>query len=155
MNKKIVLAVNGFLGHKKPHTEIEFDAVSNNFMENCGTAQIILVRTGDLSESASVRIQSIDGTATAGEDYEAVDQIITFKAQETRTSVDVTIIDDNVWEPDETFFLRLSLKEGDDKDEYIRLGKKIINQITIINDDEPGTVEFTKPSYLIKESVMR
>ncbi|XP_078488536.1 sodium/calcium exchanger 2 isoform X2 [Ciona intestinalis] len=155
-NQRIV-EVDGLLGYDvKLTTEIEFDAVSCSVMENCGTVKIIVVRTGDLSADAVVSYETFDGTANAGDDYVSVSGTLTFGPKETRKEIEIEIIDDNVWEPDETFFVKLSIPERDLKEngrDYVKLGRKVINQITIINDDEPGTIEFTKPSYLVKESI--
>jgi len=43
-------------------------------------------------------------------------------------------VDDNQWEPDEEFFLKLTLIPGHDC-EAVRLGKTCIMEITILNDD--------------------
>lgn len=51
--------------------------------------------------------------------------------QEKRITIHV--IDDNQWEPDETFFVKLSLPEGEES--RARLGSKTIALVTIINDD--------------------
>ena len=51
----------------------------------------------------------------------------------------VTIVDDNQWEPDEEFFLKLTLLPGRDSDN-VKLGRTSIMEITILNDDgEFGT----------------
>ena len=46
----------------------------------------------------------------------------------------MTIVDDNQWEPDEEFFLKLTLIPGRDSEE-VRLGRTSIMEITILNDD--------------------
>ena len=43
-------------------------------------------------------------------------------------------MDDNQWEPDEEFFVKLTLIPGTDS-ENVRLGKTCIMEITILNDD--------------------
>lgn len=47
------------------------------------------------------RIETIDGTAEAGSDYLALRQTLVFGIGETEKSIDISIIDDNQWEPDE------------------------------------------------------
>ena len=64
--------------------------------------------------------------------------------------LDIVIIDDNQWEPDETFFVKLSVY-GDQPD--VRIGDKAICMVTIIDDDEPGEIEFSQPVYVVKESI--
>jgi solute carrier family 8 (sodium/calcium exchanger) len=48
-------------------------------------------------------------------------------------TIDVKIIDDNQWEPDETFFVKLSLFGDRNKD--VKIGHKSITMVTIIDDD--------------------
>ena len=43
-------------------------------------------------------------------------------------------MDDNQWEPDEEFFVKLTLIPGEDS-ENVKLGKICIMEITILNDD--------------------
>ena len=47
------------------------------------------------------RIETIDGTAEAEKDYIPVKQVMVFEKEETHKYLDVEIIDDNDWEPDE------------------------------------------------------
>ena len=46
----------------------------------------------------------------------------------------MNIVDDNQWEPDEEFFVKLTLLPGDEN-LNTRLGKTSIMEITILNDD--------------------
>ena len=48
--------------------------------------------------------------------------------------IGITIVDDNQWEPDEEFFVKLTLIPGEDS-ENVKLGKTCIMEITILNDD--------------------
>lgn len=148
------VGVDEILGKTQPqHAVIEFDAVSTSVMENCGAVKIAVVRSGNTSSKVNVKYETVDGTATSGEDYHPVKGTMTFYPQEARKYIEIEIIDDDQWEPDETFFVRLYLDTDDTLGETVKLGKKNINQVTIINDDEPGTIEFTQPSHLVKESV--
>jgi solute carrier family 8 (sodium/calcium exchanger) len=47
--------------------------------------------------------------------------------------ITIHVIDDNQWEPDETFFVKLSLPEGEET--RAKLGSKTVALVTIINDD--------------------
>lgn len=86
--------------------------------------------------------------------------------------VEVEIVDDNQWEPDEEFFLKLSLVASEDNSN-VQLGHMSIMEITILNDDgelqlifffnisliflkyftEPGLLSFHKRGILVKESI--
>ena len=47
--------------------------------------------------------------------------------------IDITIIDDNEWEENEVFFLKIS--RYDYKDDTVNIGDQSITEVTIINDD--------------------
>lgn len=52
---------------------------------------------------------------------------------EQEKKVVIEVIDDNQWEPDETFFVKLSIPEGQQGN--LKLGSKTVALVTIINDD--------------------
>eukprot|EP00090_Calanus_glacialis_P017022 TRINITY_DN265_c0_g1_i4.p1 TRINITY_DN265_c0_g1~~TRINITY_DN265_c0_g1_i4.p1 ORF type:complete len:628 (+),score=150.87 TRINITY_DN265_c0_g1_i4:224-2107(+) len=130
---------------------IEFHASSAAVMESIGTFKVLICRHGKLTSTVRVRVETIDGSANEGEDYQAVNEVLTFEPHETEKQIGVTIVDDNQWEPDEEFFLKLSMVSGDDASE-MKLGRTSIMEITILNDDEPGTFQFEKRGHLVKES---
>ena len=67
---------------------------------------VTLARRSGLPVAVSYRTE--DGTATAGEDYEAAAGSLTIAAGQTRGTITVKVIHDTVKEPDETFRVRLS-----------------------------------------------
>ena len=83
---------------------------------------------------------------------EAKGQLV-FAEKETQKSIAVEIIDDDQWEPDETFFVKLFLCvfpagnslvikkifRGNGADPRCKIGDRSINQVTIINDGEKET----------------
>jgi hypothetical protein len=81
------------------------------------------------SSPVTVRVATSDGTAIAGQDYQAVNQLLTFKAGVTELTVSITIIGDRVGEPTESFFLTLSDPTG------ATLGTHPAMAITILDDD--------------------
>lgn len=62
--------------------------------------------------------------------------MLVFKPGETLKYIDITIIDDDEWEENEVFFLKLS--RFDYKDDTVEIGKQSITEVTIINDDGKG-----------------
>ena len=58
-------------------------------------------------------METIDGTAEAVKDYIPVRQTVAFAPNEVLQHVDIAIVDDNEWEPDEvcliSFLLNISL----------------------------------------------
>lgn len=117
---------------------ISFLASSSSVSESAGTATISLGRTGNVDminqQGASVRVTSGQGTATNGQDYRAINSIITFAAGQTVKSFTIPIINDKVHEQNETVPLTLSSPSDN----------AILGTITratlTINDDDPSTL---------------
>ena len=88
-----------------------------------------------------VSYQTVDGTATAGEDYEAVSGRIQFvNGNETRASITVPVFADETFEDDETFVMQLQIESGDA--EFLGDGRL---PATIRNDDEEETTDPDDP----------
>lgn len=77
--------------------------------------------------------ETINGTAMAGSDYEAKRDVLVFQPGENLKHINITIIDDNEWEENEVFFLKLA--RFDYKDDTVEIGEQSITEVTIINDD--------------------
>ncbi|XP_045213342.1 sodium/calcium exchanger 3-like isoform X2 [Mercenaria mercenaria] len=132
---------------------VEFTAAAVSVLENEGKVRIGIRRYGKKDIPCSVMVETINGTALAGEDYKAFKEVVKFAKEEELRQIYIEIVDDFEWEPDEFFFVKLSIPEQEDgSHEHIALGNVCINQVTIINDDEPGKLEFAKPSLVVKES---
>jgi hypothetical protein len=80
--------------------------------------------------TVTVRYATSDGTATAGSDYQPVDDVLTFAPGETSKTIAVPIFGDLVHEGDETFFVTLSAP----------LNATLDNagaSVTVLDDDPP------------------
>ena len=77
-------------------------------MENEGTVKIAIVKKTD-EKRLTVGVRTVDGTASAGEDYVALDKEVYFNStwDDHIKEVGVEIIDDDDWEPDEDFYIEL------------------------------------------------
>ncbi|XP_064606373.1 sodium/calcium exchanger 2-like [Liolophura sinensis] len=136
------------LGEGGTKPVVEFTAASCAVLESDKKVRVGIKRYGKMNVPVTVTVETIDGTALANEDYKPVKQNLTFVENEKLKELYVEIIDDYEWEPDEFFFVKLSLP----KDSEAVVGNISINQVTIIDDDEPGKLEFGSPSYVVKES---
>lgn len=94
------------------------------------------------------RVETINGTATAPEDYIHLEEDVHFAVNEQLRQLYVEIIDDNEWEPDEFFFVKLSLPEKEENEDIV-LGNISITQVTIINDDGRSDSYIIFISYII------
>ena len=64
-----------------------FDAASAAVMESIGTFKVLICRHGKLTTTVRVRVETIDGSANEGEDYQAVNEVLTFEPHETEKQV--------------------------------------------------------------------
>jgi aryl-phospho-beta-D-glucosidase BglC (GH1 family) len=85
-------------------------------MEGSAAAPGVLAFAVSLSQPAggpvSVRYATADGSAMAGQDYQAASGTLTFAAGETSKTVAVALLGDGVFEGEETLSLTLSLPTG-------------------------------------------
>jgi solute carrier family 8 (sodium/calcium exchanger) len=80
--------------------------------------------------------------------------ILTFNPGELVKDIPVTLVDDNQWEPDETFDILLSLPNVEEQESDFKgakLGEPNISTITIINDDDPGILYFPSHEFEVNE----
>ncbi|QMV42694.1 FG-GAP-like repeat-containing protein [Cohnella cholangitidis] len=76
--------------------------------ENEGSVIVAVYRTGGTYGQAKVRIQTADGTATAGTDYAAVNDTIVFNQGETSKTYSIPIMNNAGYQGDRTFSVHLS-----------------------------------------------
>lgn len=86
-------------------------------------------------------METINGTALAGEDYKPFDEKVKFAKNEMLRQIYIEIVDDCEWEPDEFFFVKMTVEPEHD----IAIGNIAICQVTIINDD--GTYTWRQTAY--------
>ena len=95
----------------------------------------------------SVGVRTVDAEATSPKDYIAIDQVIDFdggRLGKKEAEVQIKIIDDENWEPDEDFFVELY-----DIETGVRLpGEDTRTRITIMDDDRPGMLAFAEKKQL-------
>uniref|UniRef100_A0AAR2KCA6 Calx-beta domain-containing protein n=1 Tax=Pygocentrus nattereri TaxID=42514 RepID=A0AAR2KCA6_PYGNA len=146
-------------------SRISFESAHSQCMENCGTLSLAVVCQGGAGESTFyVDYRTEDGTANAGSDYEYSEGTLVFKPGETRKEIKVGIIDDDIFEEDEHFFVRLlNLRVGDaegmfESDEVGqapkgRLVEPLVATVTILDDDHAGIFTFSDRIMRVSESV--
>ena len=95
-----------------------------------------------------VNFYTEDGTATAGQDYEGVNNRtlrIPIISQEARTTTRITISQDDLDEADETILLNLSNPYPTNVDVGLQA------TLTILDDDDSPAVGFSESEYFIKQ----
>lgn len=88
---------------------IFFDPCHYTVMENVGEfAAQVRREGGDPNATVLVDFRTEDGSANAGSDYIAVAGTLTFGPGETLKTFNIAVIDDDVFEEDEHFYIRLT-----------------------------------------------
>lgn len=88
-------------------TRVFFDPGHYTVMENVGTFQVGVARVGgDLNRPVTVEYTTEDGSAEAGTDYIPAQGTLTFEPGETRKTINLSVIDDDLFEEDEHFYVR-------------------------------------------------
>ena len=115
---------------------IQFAAPTTNVGEGGGTATITVTRTGGTSQTASVHYATADGTAKAGQDYQATSGTLDFAASQTSQTFTIPILDDTLVEGTETLTINLSGASG----AGVSLGNQSSVTLAILDDDGPTTI---------------
>ena len=130
-------------------TFVEFSTTALAVMEDVGTCFVTIERQGKIDNEITVKVDTIDGSAEEGDDYIGIHDIFTFEAGQTELEIQIEIVDDEDWEPDEEFFVKVAADPiSENKD--IKIGKKNIMTVMILNDDDPGTFGFDKRGHFVK-----
>ncbi|CAL8367614.1 unnamed protein product [Gadus morhua 'NCC'] len=157
--------VRSLAGDGDPVTRVFFEPSSYQCLENCGTVAVTLVRQGgDPDRTLTVDYRTEDGTANAGSDYEFTEGVVVFKPGETLKEVRVGIIDDDIFEEDESFLIHLSnlrvlapdgeQSEGTAPDPSVAcLGPASTATVTIFDDDHAGIFTLEEAVCHVSESV--
>ncbi|CAF0879782.1 unnamed protein product [Adineta steineri] len=146
-----------------PHiSKIHFEPSHYTVLENAGYATLHVVRTdGNLRNTVYVDYMTEDGTATHGGDYEPAEGTLIFYPMETHKQIQVKIIDDEIFEEDEHFSVKLSnLKIKDNQgrltpgafDKTVQLAEPSIATVMIIDDDHSGLFVFDTEEKTVVES---
>ncbi|KAJ0173482.1 hypothetical protein K1T71_010631 [Dendrolimus kikuchii] len=126
---------------------VRFDPDHYTVMENCGSFEVRVVRGGDLNGDIIVHYTTEDGTAEAGSDYVATQGALHFRHGETEKTFNVQVIDDDVFEEDEHFYLRLKSPKG------ASLASPSTATVVILDDDHSGVFSFPQRDFELTESV--
>ncbi|KAK7883331.1 hypothetical protein WMY93_029505 [Mugilogobius chulae] len=132
-------------------SHISFESPHSQCMENCGVLTLTVVCHGGLGENTFyVDYRTEDGSANAGSDYDYSEGTLVFKPGDTHKEIKVGIIDDDIFEEDEHFFVRLlNLRVGDAEGMF----ETLVATVTILDDDHAGIFTFSDSTCRVSESV--
>jgi len=148
-----------------------FDPPHYTVMESVGTFEVTIVREGgDMTQTVQVDYKTEDGTASHEGDYIEAIGTLTFGPGETQKMVTLEVLDDDVFEEDEHFYIRISnLRRKDGKpfkemevegedgktsmQANCQLGTPHMATIMILDDDHSGIFGFEDSEAEVVESV--
>merc|ERR1712186_23341 len=143
-----------------------FDPPHYTVMESVGTFEVTIVREGgDLNLPVQVDYQTEDGSACSPDDYTEAKGTLTFGPGVTEQTVTLEVMDDDVFEEDEHFYIRITnprRKDGIETPQMevegsmvpsIQLGTPHVATIMILDDDHGGLFQFETHEAEIVESV--
>jgi len=152
-------------------SRIMFDPPHYTVMESVGTFEVTVVREGgDMNQTIQVDYKTEDGSASSEGDYIEAIGTLTFGPGETQKMVTLEVLDDDVFEEDEHFYIRISnLRrkdgkafkeievEGEDGRKSMQpccqMGTPHMATIMILDDDHSGIFGFEDSEAEIVESV--
>lgn len=125
---------------------VQFELSNSSGSEATPLALIKVILSKSSEQTITVNYTTSDGTAKAGTDYIASSGILTFSPGVTTQTISIPILNDTQVEENETFIVKLSNPVN------AILGTVTTHTYTILNDDSPGTIQFSSSTYTVNEN---
>jgi hypothetical protein len=122
---------------------LAFNVAASSTSESSGVAAVTIDRLNGASGTITVDYATANGTATAGSDYTATTNTVTFLNGDTSKTIFIPITNDTQDEPAETFSITLSNPTGG-----AFLASPTTHVVTINDDDPPPSVSINDVSVL-------
>ncbi|MBD2185492.1 beta strand repeat-containing protein [Aerosakkonema funiforme] len=108
---------------------------------------VTVTRTGDTTAAVGATVNLSNGTATAPGDYTNSPITVNFAAGDnTPKTITIPVVDDTLVEGNETINLTLTNPTGG-----ATIGTQGTATLTVIDNDTPGTIQFSNPQYVVGE----
>ncbi|XP_074599400.1 sodium/calcium exchanger 1-like [Brevipalpus obovatus] len=143
------------IAHEKDIAVVQFAAPTAAVMENAGYVDITVMRYGRMDNRIQCLVETLDRTAIARRDYKPIKEVVTFEPGESEKVLKVEIIDDDNWNPDNVFLVKLSLleEETESEEKTVAKGRLTVMTVTIVDDDFPGIIVFGQRLITVEEDV--
>lgn len=143
---------------KNTVTNVYFEPAHYTCFESVGSIELYVTRKGgDLNNTILVDYKTENGSAEANSDYEYTEGSLIFYPNETRKHFVVRIIDDDVYEEDEHFYVRLSNARYQNNElvdpETLKVTSPDLATVMILDDDHGGVFMFAESKIEIIENV--
>ncbi|KAK9872481.1 hypothetical protein WA026_017949 [Henosepilachna vigintioctopunctata] len=129
-------------------SKVFFDPAKYTVLENCGQFEVRVSRIGDVDTALKVEYATEDGTATANSDYIPAKGWLHFEPGDKEKRLTLEVIDDDVFEADEHFYVRLCSAKPSGA-----VGSPKLATVVILDDDHGGLFRFEQQNHELVESV--
>jgi len=124
-----------------------FSSATFEGREDAGVVLVTVTRLGGSRNITTVSYATSDGTAAADDDFEDTIGVVEFLDTETSKTISIPLTNDTIYEAtDETFTVTLSAPTGG-----AMLGVTPTTTVTILDDGDAGTFEFTAAAFTGRE----
>ncbi|KAI1727170.1 calx-beta domain-containing protein [Ditylenchus destructor] len=146
---------------KPKQVVVRFDPTNYMCLENVGTVAVsVSVDRGSLQVATRVIVhyKTVPDTAQEHEDFIPTEGLLTFQPHESRKTIEIGIVDNDVYEDDEQFFVKLfDVQACCDENETQQLAATIDSKadtatVLIIDDDHGGAFSFTSEAFKVSEN---
>lgn len=126
-----------------------FGAADYSVASSASFATITVKRLGGAEAGATVGFVTVDGTATAGQDYEPAAGTLTFGENRMAAAFKVPIVRNAVLHARKTILLRLTDPAGPSGDSGLGFPDTAV--LTIVDSSSPGTIQVSPAIYKVGE----
>ena len=125
---------------------LALSVASVSVSEEAGLVALTVQRTGGADGEVTVDYTTLQGSAIAGTDYTTTTGTLTFADGDTSETVNVPILNDSEIDPGESFTFVISNPQGG-----ATLGTTVSTTVNIVDDEQPGTLAFSKAADSVNE----
>ncbi|CAJ0579276.1 unnamed protein product, partial [Mesorhabditis spiculigera] len=161
VNRKLKGKESKQLAIEKPKNKfvvIDFDPAHYMCLESCGKVKLTVKCDRGLCDpncTVSVAYKTVADTAQEESDFIPTNGTLTFKAGVDTQYIEVEIVDNDVYEEDEQFMVRLSQVRAwglNNAPVPVRLGAAAQATVLIVDDDHAGAFGFTSEKFKVPET---
>lgn len=126
---------------------IRLERSTTSVAEDGQSLEMLVRRVCGVDGPVSVQVATANGSALAGADYTALSQTVNFADGEFVQTITIPIIDDQTFDGDLDFTVNLSSPTGGATIETV-----ITTTVTIIDDEQPGRLQFAGGPVTVSET---
>lgn len=158
--------ISAFMGGKrKVCKEAVFESTKTNYLvlECAGQVSLTVTASRPFPYPVSISYETVEGNAKQGVRFRHTEGQLHFQPFEMSKDLKVDIIDNEHWDPSEEFYVKLfdlrispqaegkTLPKEPKVEDESKLGLSKA-AVWVINDDEPGTLDFQRSEVLVSEA---